>query len=380
MEERAVLKTPQESQEYLTLVRRFNSVANSLKGHGLRLYTEKDTINWIQPKARTGSKHSNYYAFNRRDYTELNVFLNAISVKEAEMKRQGYDLEGIKSFNRNVWLDFGRESNAIEGIFEDFSFDLLDFRAKIRGQIAVDPSTRNFDRYEYFKKLLAQYEAIKENNDSVIIRGRKDPHEISLELAREFIAYKYAYKCAKKSRAGQIPSATEFTDMIPNINGLLAGSDFTPFRNIQVYIKGSGHGANWTPVSPEDIFDKLNALGEWYADGKQSGGLHPIEKAAIFHAEFIRIHPFMDGNGRTGRIMSNYILMENEYPTISIRYKNTDQYFKALNKAIETHDIEDLVDMFYTEILNSATKIYECLEFIETHQKPKAPEKQELTK
>ena len=133
-------------------------MSHSLKEcQGLKLYNEKDRIVWINPKPKAGSKNLNFYCFNERDYGDLNQLLNTITQKENEMKEKGYDLSGVKSFNRNVWLDLSKESNAIEGIFQDFSQDLLDFRTQLRGQIALDPPTENFEKYDYFKKLLNQY-------------------------------------------------------------------------------------------------------------------------------------------------------------------------------------------------------------------------------
>ena len=60
--------------------------------------------------------------------------------------------------------------------------------------------------------------------------------------------------------------------------------------------------------------------------------LNPIELAAWTHAEFVRIHPFVDGNGRTSRQIMNYQLMLGGFPPISISAKNALAYYKALDK------------------------------------------------
>lgn len=360
-------------QERATFVRRFGMMSHSLKEcQGLKLYNEKDRIVWINPKPKAGSKNLNFYCFNERDYGDLNQLLNTITQKENEMKEKGYDLSGVKSFNRNVWLDLSKESNAIEGIFQDFSQDLLDFRTQLRGQIAVDPPTENFEKYDYFKKLLNQYYELKENNDTCVkLKGKKVEHIFNMDTIRHFIAFKYAYKCAKKDRRKKL-TRSDVSEVISNTSALLSGNLFVPFRSIQVYILDGT--ANWVPANPKAINEKLDALADWFVDDNQSGRLHPIEKAAIFHAEFIRIHPFMDGNGRTGRILANYSLIRDEMPTVSIKHKNTKQYFDALNKAIESHEIDDLVEMFYKEVYNSASLIDDCLNQIEKTQKPREKE------
>lgn len=355
-------------EKAMTLARHFKSMSNSLQNkEGYKLLEQKEAVTWINPKAKKGSKNINFYAFNQRDWRKLNQEIGKLIDKEEELKSQGGVLDGVKSFNRNIWLDFSRESNAIEGILDDFSFDLLDFRAQLRGKIALDPSTKNFERYEYFKKLYDQYKAVEKKNDSVIIDGKSKKHKLSMEMCGQFIAFKYAYKCAKKDRLKDI-SKQDLVDMIMYVNALLSGNECARFRTEQRYVKGGGTGANWTPVEPEKISEKIDALCEWATDSKQSGMLHPVEKAAIFHAEFERIHPFADGNGRTGRIISNYILMKNEIPTVSIGYKKRDEYFKAMNKAIETHDAEDLIRIFARGVESSTLQIKKCLRHIESEK------------
>lgn len=351
-------------QEEKTFERRFFSLSNSLRTQNADQLKKKDSLIWINPKAKHGSKNLNFYAFDKINFEKINRHLMFIIDKEEELKAKGGPIDGIKSFNRNMWLDFSRESNAIEGILDDFSYDLLDLRAQIRGKIASDPSTANFDRQEYFKKLYNQYKDVEEKNDSVLIDGKQKKHQLSMDMCAQFIAFKYAYKCAKKDRFKTI-TKQELIDMIMNINALLSGNECGRFRTEQRYVKAGETGANWMPVSPDKISDKIDALCDWATDEKQSGMLHPIEKAAIFHAEFERIHPFADGNGRTGRIISNYILMKNEIPTVSIKYRNTKPYFKAVNKAIETHDADDLIKMFAKSVESSALKIRTCLTSLE---------------
>jgi hypothetical protein len=371
---KVITSQTEEEQKLDTLKRRFDSISNSLKSaDGFSLYRDKDCINWINGKAKKGSKALNYYAFDRLDYSEFNIKLDDIAQTEKRMIEQGYNLDGIKSFNRNIWLDLSRQSNAIEGIFEDFSFDLREFRSQIRGTVASDPSTKDFDIDDYARKLLMQYKEVVEKGDSIVVTGKKE-HKLSDDTVRHFIAFKYAYKCAKKHRGKDI-SANDFIAILQNIPALLSGNEFVPYRNFQAYVRlneNSNSMTGWTPVSYKDIIDKIDALAMWASDGKQSGGLHPIEKAAILHAEFIRIHPYADGNGRTARILSNYVLMRNEIPTVALRYFDTNEYFGAIDKAIETHEIDDLVKIFYNAALSSAKKIEECLLYIEKQQKKKS--------
>ena len=75
----------------------------------------------------------------------------------------------------------------------------------------------------------------------------------------------------------------------------------------------------------------MKILLEWYKENKNK--LHPFVLASIFHHKFEKIHPFSDGNGRTGRILMNYILLKSGYPPSVIYKKTRDDYLDALSSA-----------------------------------------------
>ncbi|MBI5553745.1 MAG: Fic family protein [Candidatus Diapherotrites archaeon] len=77
------------------------------------------------------------------------------------------------------------------------------------------------------------------------------------------------------------------------------------------------------------ITDMKNYLQEYE---QQKSKLHPLELSAWAHWKLVRIHPFQDGNGRTARIIMNFILHRNGYAMIDIKTKEKQQYFNALEK------------------------------------------------
>lgn len=330
-----------------------------------------DNVTWIGRTERRLNDATNFYMFNDRDWSQVNWMVNHITLREGEMIERGYDVKGVKSFNRNTWVDIARESNAMEGVFEDFEYDLLDFRAQLRGKIAKDPSTKDFDIDLYFLKLLEQYKIIEENNDSVVVFGRNKKIELDIETVRHIMAFKYAYKCAKKFRYNEIKAKDVFA-IIQNSMCLLSGNDCVGYRTSQAFVnkkeKGSNEYTKWTPVRTDKIVPHLDALCNWIAN---TDNMNPIDKAAIAQAEFVRIHPYTDGNGRVSRILSNFILMLNGLPTIRIRHENADDYFEVIDEAIETHNCDKLINMFNDQVLDSASKINECLDYIEANQKKK---------
>ena len=85
---------------------------------------------------------------------------------------------------------------------------------------------------------------------------------------------------------------------------------------------------NLKTTPPEKVEEEINKLIQWYDHNKEK--IHPLRLASEFHARFEAIHPFEDGNGRTGRILLNAILLEKGYPPIIIRKTARVAYFSAL--------------------------------------------------
>ena len=78
-----------------------------------------------------------------------------------------------------------------------------------------------------------------------------------------------------------------------------------------------------------EIPQKINDLVNWF--NNPSNLLHPIEKASLFHAKYETIHPISDGNGRTGRLLLNYMLVREGYWPVNIRYaEDRERYYEAL--------------------------------------------------
>lgn len=98
----------------------------------------------------------------------------------------------------------------------------------------------------------------------------------------------------------------------------------TGYKTIPNYILGSN--VKLTP--PEKVEEEMKKLMDWYHQSIETN--HPLKISALFHGRFERIHPFEDGNGRVGRILSNLILIQNRYPPIIIRKTQRDSYIKSL--------------------------------------------------
>lgn len=104
------------------------------------------------------------------------------------------------------------------------------------------------------------------------------------------------------------------------------------YRLINVTISGAAH------LPPEAVLvpDETRKFVEWLAGDARR--LHPVERAARVHADFVKIHPFVDGNGRTARLLMNLELMKAGFPPAVLPVEKRLEYYEALDTAHTRND------------------------------------------
>lgn len=105
-------------------------------------------------------------------------------------------------------------------------------------------------------------------------------------------------------------------------------------------------------ATPEETPAKMHDLITWYRAESESEDVNPIVLAAEFHYRFILIHPFDDGNGRTARILMNFILMKFGYPPVIIKTEDKANYFAALQQG-DAGNIKAFVDYIAQNLVTS---------------------------
>lgn len=226
------------------------------------------------------------------------------------------DKEIVEKIDKAFDIDFTYNSTTIEGN----TLTLIETKAVLEDKIAIGGKSlreiyevvNHNKAFEYIKKSIEKLEILDEEKI-------KDIHEILTE-------------------------------------NIMQGGIY---RNTDVAITGATH----TPPTPNEMYKQLKFF---YDDLKiNQEKLNPIELAAWTHAEFVRIHPFIDGNGRTSRLIMNYQLMKNGFLPINIKVEDRLEYYNALDLYATKKDLTPFLNFILAlekERLNEINKIIlQCL-------------------
>ncbi|MRX68410.1 Helix-turn-helix domain-containing protein [Flavobacterium resistens] len=131
-------------------------------------------------------------------------------------------------------------------------------------------------------------------------------------------------------------------DLLSIHNLILRGiipEDAGRYRKVQVRTQGSSN----MPPQPSLVPQEMEEYFTWYEINKNK--LHPVILAAEMHERLVTIHPFIDGNGRTSRLIMNLILMQKGYLIANIKgdYENRMRYYQSLEIAQTKKDKEDFL-------------------------------------
>ena len=131
--------------------------------------------------------------------------------------------------------------------------------------------------------------------------------------------------------------------ILKDIDNLNAGK----YRMENVLIGGAKH------IPPDYLMVPIQMQQLVYEDNREWIQYHPVVRAALLHGEFVKIHPFIDGNGRTARLLLNLVLMLNGYPPIVIKKENRLAYYEALDTAHTTLNYSKFVHLIATLVFDA---------------------------
>ena len=229
------------------------------------------------------------------------VDINRINKKKDLYQRgkKSIDMVSLFSYEKDFELTFTHNSTAIEGN----TLTLMETKVVLEDGISI---------------------------------GGKELREIY-----EVVNHKKAYGYVKKCIAEGIKLNEKIVKDIHAIlteNIIIGGI----YRNQEVKISGAGH----LPPVGNDMY---NQIKNFYIElSRKRKELNAIEYAAWTHAEFVRIHPFIDGNGRTSRLIMNYQLMDSGFLPVSIAKETRLDYYNTLEEYAVHGNLEKFLDLIAT--------------------------------
>ena len=174
----------------------------------------------------------------------------------------------------------------------------------------------------------------------------KKPLKDHLEAVGHRDAFLYVQNLVKD----KVPFSESIIKQIHTLVLMDRPEDRGVYRRIPVRILGAYH----VPSDPILVPEQMENLVAEFASNKK---MHPIERAALFHLKFEGIHPFVDGNGRTGRLILNLMLMQAGYPPINVKYSDRKRYYEVFDSFYRDNKTDTMLNLI-TEQLSEQIKRY----------------------
>ena len=179
--------------------------------------------------------------------------------------------------------------------------------------------------------------------DGLTIGGK--PLKDHIELINCAYAYDFMEQLVKTSSVIRLVDVRDIHSIVLNHDLINRGR----FRTSMVYISGS----KTKVANPKDITWLLQNLFKMYEECRD---IHILLRIAIFHCIFEQIHPFIDGNGRVGRLLMNLQLLQNDYHPVNIKFSDRIRYINGLEQAQVYDEFDDFVLLFLESLLDSIIK------------------------
>lgn len=154
----------------------------------------------------------------------------------------------------------------------------------------------------------------------------------------EAVGHKEAFEFVSELVKNNVPISESIIKQIHYLVLADKKDDRGVYRRVPVRIMGAQH----EPLQPYLIVPKMEQLLQKYQESNE----HIVTKLARFHIEFEGIHPFIDGNGRTGRLLVNLELMKAGYPPIDIKFTDRIAYYNAFDEYHVKHNLSAMENLF----------------------------------
>jgi len=245
------------------------------------------------------------------------------SKEEIKSKLKDLKLEEYEIYNKD-YLD----SDKLE-IIEDFREVYNNHLKKIPKTIAEKEESDFIIRFTYNSNAI-EGNRLTLRDTYLIIKEKQIPSGAPPKDYNEAINGREALEFIK-SYKGKLT-----TEFIEKLNYILTKNTGFIYPGRIRFFPVKIEGADFIPPESDKVKPLLNKMIKFYYDNKKK--IHPFVLACLIHAQFVEIHPFEDGNGRTGRALMNWSLMKSNYPKIFIPVKVRSKYYEA----IDLHNKKDI--------------------------------------
>ena len=216
-------------------------------------------------------------------------------------------------------------------------------RAKLNSMRPLTYGELNRLRQEFMVEFTYHSNAIEGNTltlqeTAIVLEGMtvdQKPLKDHLEAVGHRDAFLYVREIATKD----IPLNESTIKAIHSLVLMNQPEDKGVYRRIPVRIMG----AFTEPVQPYLIEPRMTDL--LVKNEERKGTMSIIERIALFHLEFEGIHPFVDGNGRTGRLILNLELIRNGYPAINVKFTDRKRYYNAFDSFYRDNNAEPMIQL-----------------------------------
>ncbi|MEG2955516.1 MAG: Fic family protein [Clostridia bacterium] len=268
----------------------------------------KQGMNWTIPKDKSKP-------IDKRNKIEDNIIFNIENslLQEIDCMKEKLDSKRplskvtVESLKNNFNLQFTYNSNAIEGN----TLTLSETRVVLEGITVGGKTIKEHLEAINHKDAILYLEQIVQENEELSELEIRNIHRLVLKEIDNENAGKY--------------------------------------RNCNVVILGTEH----IPPDYTVVKEKMEELILRYKDWCKK--YHPIIVSALLHGEFVKIHPFSDGNGRAARLLMNFEIIRNGYTPVIIKNEIRSKYYDALDKAHNTGDYTDFIELAINSVKDSLT-------------------------
>ena len=153
----------------------------------------------------------------------------------------------------------------------------------------------------------------------------------------EAVGHRDAFLYVQQLVTEKVPVSEKLIKDIHSLVLMDRPEDKGTYRHIPVRIMGAYH----EPPQPYLVPVQMEHL----IAGQKETKRHSIENAALFHLDFEGVHPFIDGNGRTGRLLLNLMLMQQGYPPIDVKFADRSRYYACFDSYYKDKTAMPMVEM-----------------------------------